>query len=99
MTAENRLFITLDEITGLRFECAHCHAKLTILMNNAFPSSLLTCMNCRKPWFEGEHDSRVKVIGLFVTAFNQLKQLELKPPVDLEISNSVVFDHASNGKD
>jgi len=49
MAVEWRILITLDEITGIQWECGACHAKFIVPISDKsfFPGK---CPHCSDPW-------------------------------------------------
>lgn len=100
MTTENHLFISLDEIKGLRFECNQCHAKVTLPVTTVSLSSIPpVCVGCGAPWLQGQHDERHRAVSVLLSRIADLRGMQLPIALTLEIANPFFGDRASSGKD
>lgn len=99
MTTENQLFMSLDEVKGIRFECKNCHAKLTLQLQTVNLSSLpTTCVGCGTQWFQGPFDERFKAISVLVHRLSDVRDMQLPVSLTVEVSNPFFSSHASAGK-
>jgi hypothetical protein len=99
MTTENQVFMSLDEIKGIRFGCSKCHAKLTLPLRNLNLSSIpMTCV-CGEQWFQGHHDERLRAVATLISRLNEVRDAQLPVSLNLEVANPSFSFRASNGKD
>ena len=99
MTTENQLFISLDELKGIRLECSTCHTKVTLpLRANSISSIPPTCVGCNVEWFQGQHDERYRAVANLLSRLTELRDAQMQVSLTLEVANPFFGDRASNGK-
>lgn len=97
---ENQLFVSLDEIKGIRFECNKCHAKLTLPLETVSLSSIpMTCVCCGEKWFQGQHDERFRAVSVLVSRLSDVRDAQLPVSLTVEVSNPFSSSRVSSGKD
>lgn len=52
MTVKLRTLIEPEDIVGLEYECAHCHARYGVPIER-FERRTIQCPNCRIEWMDG----------------------------------------------
>ena len=67
MTREHRLVLSLDEITGLRWQCNHCGAAIAFQLDQSIPLPQ-TCQGCHAPFLEGPALADFQQLQHFVDA-------------------------------
>lgn len=67
MTKESRLLLSLDEISGLRWQCNKCHSAISYRMDQTirFPP---TCVSCNESFVEPPSFNDFQQIQMFADA-------------------------------
>src|SRR5438445_58900 len=95
MTSESKVYVGLEDIHGIRFECRGCHAKLTIPLGADNPTPF-GCGYCTDSWFEGQNDARFQMLNSFLVNFKKLRDLKkLGFDLTIELPSGVISDRAS----
>ena len=50
MTRRNRVFVDLDDLEGLQFQCARCAASISVPVAAFDPRFIKNCPNCQHVW-------------------------------------------------
>lgn len=71
--------VSVDEIAGVRWQCATCHAAITFQLDQTitFPAQ---CPNCRTPAVPDGQDPAHRAMGDFVRALKALRRLQQDHP-------------------
>jgi hypothetical protein len=89
MTIETQLFVSPQDVIGLRLQC-NCGSKMSLPISDKFKMALLGlqhCPNCNAHWFQGDRDDRLMQLVNLVNSIEAVRDAtkEFKFRVALEL--------------
>jgi DNA-directed RNA polymerase subunit RPC12/RpoP len=92
-----RTLVDLKDITGIEYECLHCHARYTVPIEK-IDRPVFDCPNCKEQWISSETPpdsdfADARAIDLFLKFLKELQNRHMGATLRIEVSVD-----ANNGK-
>jgi DNA-directed RNA polymerase subunit RPC12/RpoP len=97
MTTQRRMLIEPHDITGLEYECVHCHSRWFVSIER-FDRRVAVCPNCNEHWLEGntggsgEGFSDDQLIAEFVGLLKSIQGRKFGAVIRLELREPALRD-------
>lgn len=85
MTAEQRVYITVDEFLEVEMRCKHAGCEAIFSWPIEYARIDSNCPNCKKEWFSGEEDSRKDHLLNFMKELRELRNNFKGAKLDIRI--------------